>query len=197
MKPTIPELEARLQEQLLLGRAVAGDRLMLADATLLGALDGSRPLTPAERTALQASPLTLRRLRHLAQQRRREAQGARHKHCGAGAGWHGSRGLLRAAATAAALDTLRTEDGYWTLDFLQSEQGWRVVLAVVADAPFAALAVQQGWQVKVRDGAGSLILQGGLDGDGECEGAWPHAAAPAQHFQQHGASFAVEPAGQD
>ena len=60
MKPTITELEARLQEQLLLARALPGDRLMLADATLLGALDGSRPLTPAERTALQASPLTLR-----------------------------------------------------------------------------------------------------------------------------------------
>lgn len=197
MKPTITELEARLQEQLLLARAVPGDRLLLADATLLGALDGSRPLTPAERTALQASPLTLRRFRHLAQQRRSAAQGERKEHRSAGAGWHGSRGLLRAAATAAVLDTLRTEDGYWTLDFLQSEQGWRVILALVADAPFAALAVQQGWQVQVRDGAGSLILRGGLDGDGECECAWPHVAAPVQHFQQHGASFAVEPAGQD
>lgn len=197
MKPTITELEARLQEQLLLGRAVPGDRLMLADATLLGALDGRRPLTPAERTALQASPLTLRRFRHLAQQRRSEAQLARNVDSSASAGWHGSRGLLRAAATAAALDTLRTEDGYWTLDFVQSEQGWRVILALVAEAPFAALAVQQGWQILVRDGAGSLILHDGLDGDGECECAWPHAVAPAQHFQQHGASFTVEPAGQD
>lgn len=200
MKPTITELEARLQEQLLLARAVPGDRLMLADATLLGALDGSRPLTPAERTALQASPLTLRRFRHLAQQRHSKAQVDQVEHRverSASAGWHGSRGLLRAAATAAALDTLRTEDGCWTLDFLQSEQGWRVILALLADAPFAALAVQQGWQVQVRDGAGGLILQGGLDADGECECAWPHAAAPAQHFQQHGASFTVEPAGQD
>ncbi|MFC0168427.1 hypothetical protein ACFFKC_10065 [Pseudoduganella danionis] len=190
MKPTITGLEARLQEQLLLARAVPGDRLMLADATLLQALDGSRPLTPAERTALQASPLTLKRFRQLALQRHHAAQP------GHATGWNGSQGLLRAAATATALETLRTQDGYWTLDFVPSEQGWRVILALCADAPFAALAVQQGWRVQVHDGAGQLMLQGALDDDGECEAAWPHAAAPASYLQQHGASFVVTPAGQ-
>ena len=42
---------------------VEGDGLMLADAVLLQALDGSRPLTHGERAALQASPLTLRQRR--------------------------------------------------------------------------------------------------------------------------------------
>jgi hypothetical protein len=68
------KLEARLRERLLLGRAVPGDRLMLADATLLAALAGSRPLTPKEREALQQSPLTLRRFRQLALERRAAAR---------------------------------------------------------------------------------------------------------------------------
>lgn len=59
----------KLLEKALLARAAPGDRLMLADAVLLAALDGSRPLAPAERRALQASPLTLRRFRHLSLQR--------------------------------------------------------------------------------------------------------------------------------
>jgi hypothetical protein len=33
-----------------------------------------------------------------------------------------------------------------------------------------------------------------LDADGECEGAWPFAQAPAAHFQGHGAAFSVVPA---
>ena len=56
----------RLQEARLVQARTAGDRLMLDDATLAAALDGSRPLTAGERAALQASPLTVRRLRHLA-----------------------------------------------------------------------------------------------------------------------------------
>ncbi|MFS2082984.1 hypothetical protein ACCD01_31145, partial [Telluria sp. Tellsp99] len=51
----------RLQEALLLARRKDGDRLMLDDATLAAALDGSRPLTSGERAALRASPLTARR----------------------------------------------------------------------------------------------------------------------------------------
>lgn len=189
MKPIITELEARLQEQLLLKRATPDDRLLLADETLLKALDGSRPLTPAERSALQASPLTLRRFRLLAQQRRSAAPAS------AATGWNGSTGMLRAAATATELASLRTEDGYWTLDFVPAESGWRVILALLADAPFAAVAVQQCWRLQVLDGAGKLVLQGVLDSDGECEGAWPFASPPARHFQQHGASFVVAPAG--
>ena len=66
-------LDAKLRERLLLARVAPGDRLMLPDATLQAALDGSRPLTPAELAALNASPVTLRRFRHLALARRRGA----------------------------------------------------------------------------------------------------------------------------
>ena len=59
---TTSDLERKLREQLLLRRRVEGDRLMLADAVLTAALDGSRPLTANERAALAQSPLTMRRL---------------------------------------------------------------------------------------------------------------------------------------
>jgi hypothetical protein len=205
VKPTLTELEARLQERLLLDRAVPGDRLMLADATLQMALDGSRPLTTAERQALQASPLTLRRFRHLAQTRAtmrvqaplttsvQELRPHTASLASMLSGWSGSQGLLRAAATDTALTTLRTEDGYWTLDFVPGMAGWRVILALVADAPFATPAMQQALALRVQDGQGTLILQGRLDGDGECEAAWPFAEAPARHFQQTGATFTVLP----
>ena len=62
--------QRRLEEAALLARRVEGDRLVLGDAVLVAALDGSRPFTGGERAALQASPLTRRRLRHLALARR-------------------------------------------------------------------------------------------------------------------------------
>ena len=43
------------------------------------------------------------------------------------------------------------------------------------------------------DGDGALVLQGSLDIDGEIECAWPFPTAPAPHFHQYGAGFAVEP----
>src|SRR4051812_7216997 len=84
-------LRRRLQEGALMARRVEGDRLVLADATLLAALDGSRPLTAGERAALEASPLTARRLRTLALERRARTA----------PDWRGSRGLLRAASSGA------------------------------------------------------------------------------------------------
>ena len=87
----------------LLSRAVPNDRLVLADATLLAAIDGSRALTANERQALQASPLTLRRFRHLVLERRADSQTAREAPTAANdATWSGSHGMLRAAAEAHA-----------------------------------------------------------------------------------------------
>jgi len=180
-------LEARLQERLLLSRAVPGDRLMLAEATLLAALDGSRPLTPNERTALQQSPLTLRRFRHLALERREAGQAANDPV------WAGSAGMLRAASSAAVLEQMLTDDGYWTLHFLPEGEEWQVILTLSAEAPFAARLLREQPMLRVVDGGGAIILQGRLDADGECERAWPFEMAPAPHFQMYGASFAVEP----
>ena len=181
-------LDARLRERALLGRAVPDDRLMLADATLLAALDGSRVLTPNERQALAASPLTLRRFRQLSLERRAAVAPAAND-----ARWPGSTGMLRAASSTTALEALVTDDNYWTLNFLPQDGGWQVILSLSAQAPFAARLLSEQPQLRVIDGGGAIVLQGRLDADGECERAWPFDTAPAPHFQMYGAGFAVEP----
>ncbi len=178
-RPQLSPFERKLQGEALLARRAADDYLVLADATLIAAIDGSRALHAAERAALSASPLTLRRFKVLAQERR--------------AAWQGSAGMLRAADSGAALLTLATDDGHWTLHFIEQDGGWQVVLKVDAGAPFAARLLADGAVLTVRDGAGAVILQGSLDSDGECEQAWPMAEVPAAHFQQHGAVFTVAP----
>jgi hypothetical protein len=201
-------VDARLRERLLLASAsgsraqsIAGDRLMLADTTLLAALDGSRALTPNERRALQQSPLTLRRLRHLARDRRILARVPAVND----ASWTGSAGMLRAASGGAVLERLVTDDGYWQLHFLSGAAAgvdagfdagagtWQVILALAPEAPFAARLLREQPLLRVVDGGGAIVLQGRLDGDGECERAWPFDMAPGSHFQLYGASFAVEP----
>jgi hypothetical protein len=172
----------RLQEALLLARRKDGDRLMLDDATLGAALDGSRPLTAGERAALQASPLTARRLRHLALERR--ARGNQ---------WRGSPGALRAASAGTA-DAIATDDGWWTLHFVRGGAGiWHTILQLAPQAPFAEALLFARLPLRVVDGAGTVLLSGQLDADGECEAAWPFAATPFEHLQAHGAGFTVEP----
>jgi hypothetical protein len=183
---TSTALDRKLQERLLDGRRAEGDRLMLGDAVLLAALDGSRPLTSGERAALQASPLTLRRLRQLALERRASQVRAND------ARWMGSAGMLR-AADAGTLAELVTDDRCWTLHFVGRDGDWRVILQLAADAPFAARLMREQPLLRVLDGASQVVLQGRLDSDGECEGAWPFAGAPAPHFHQAGAAFSVEP----
>lgn len=224
-------LALRLQERALLTPASspARDRLVLADATLLAALAGTRLLTPNERTALAASPLTLRRFRQLSLQGRAagwsaSAKSSDHANSNALGGntstssttkaasaiatgnstapvaandadWCGSAGMLRAASTAAdALASLVTDDNCWTLHFVAQNGGWQVILALSAQAPFAARLLGEQPLLRVIDGSGATVLQGRLDADGECECAWPFATAPAPHFQLHGANFTVQPA---
>ena len=181
-------LDARLRERALLGRAVPDDRLMLADATLLAALDGSRVLTPNERQALAASPLTLRRFRQLSLERRAALTPAAND-----ARWTGSAGMLRAASGTVALESMVTDDNYWTLHFLPRDGGWQVILSLSAQAPFAARLLNEQPRLRVIDGGGAIVLQGRLDADGECERAWPFDTAPGPHFQMYGARFSVEP----
>jgi hypothetical protein len=180
-------LARRMREALLLGRRVEGDRLVLDDATLLAALDGSRPLSPGECAALQDSPLTARRLRHLALERRAQARGTSQT------GWEGSRGMLRAASSG-DVAALRTDDGWWTLHLVGAGEAWRAILQLAPEAPFAQALLAARARVTVRDGAGDPILAGRLDPDGECEAAWPFALAPGAHLQACGAAFTVEPA---
>jgi hypothetical protein len=183
---TTTVLDRKLQERLLIAPRAEDDRLMLGDAVLFAALDGSRPLTAGERVALQASPLTLRRLRQLALERRAGLVPAND------AQWKGSAGMLR-AADGGTLAELATDDRCWTLHFVGRDGDWRVILQLAADAPFAERLMREQPLLRVLDGAGQVVLQGRLDSDGECEGAWPFAGAPARHFQQAGAAFSVEP----
>jgi hypothetical protein len=177
--------DGKLRARLLLAPRVEGDRLVLADAVLRAALDGSRPLRPAERAALQASPLTTRRLRTLALARRAAANEA----------WQGSAGMLRAADSAQALSELATDDGYWRLHFVGAGQNRRVILQLMPDAPFAARLLREAVLLRVLDGAGAELLAGRLDQDGELEAGWPFDDDPAAHFQRHGAGFGVQAAG--
>ncbi|WP_343027346.1 hypothetical protein [Massilia sp. MP_M2] len=180
-------LDRKLQAGALLARRVEGDALVLADAVLLQALSGSRPLTHGERAALQASPLTLRRMRHL-------AAAVRTPHVRSQpVSWSGSAGLLRAADSGAPLEVLRTDDRMWRLHFVDQRGIAGVVVQLDLDAPGAAQLLASRATIAVRDGAGSVIVQGSLDADGECEGPWPFAASPAVHFQRHGARFDVQP----
>jgi hypothetical protein len=173
LKSAQDEQDARLRERMLLARAAPGDRLMLADATLLAALDGSRVLTPNERQALAASPLTLRRFRQLSLERR-------------------AGGAQSQSQPQAANDPVWS-GSCWTLHFLPQGAGWQVILSLSPEAPFAARLLREQGLLRVIDGGGAIVLQGRLDADGECERSWPFAIAPAQHFQLYGAGFAVEP----
>jgi hypothetical protein len=180
------ELDRKLREQLLTGRRVEGDRLVLADAVLLAALDGSRPLTANERSALEGSPLTARRLRHLAIERRTAPKAMNDE------AWNGSEGMLR-AADAGALARLTTDDGYWILHFSEEADGWHIGLQLLACAPFTRRLLRERPMLAVRDAAGTVLLTGRLDADGECEAAWRFDTPPAVHFQRHGARFEVGP----
>lgn len=230
VKPA-PPFERKLAQALLLTRRRDDDRLALADAVLLDAIAGRRPLRRAESAALLGSALTMRRFRLLAQQYGRQhgqpdvqpevqpevqpqvqpdvqpqVQPELQPHVQPNAQvagqdgavrrqlhWQGSSGMLRAAADAAPLTLLETDDGHFALHFIAGAggSGWQVVLRLDPGAPFAAALLGAGAVLEVRDGAGAVLLQGSLDGDGECEQAWPFAAAPAPHFQRHGARFAV------
>ncbi|MGZ8303095.1 MAG: hypothetical protein ACXW2U_11020 [Telluria sp.] len=172
---------ARLQAHMLLSRRVEGDCLVLPDAVMVAALCGTRALSAAERRALEQSPLTLRRFRHLALEGRADA-------------WKGSSGMLRAASGGPSPATLATGDGCWTLHFVEQRGAWQVILALDANAPFAARVLREQPLLCVNDGAGGAILQGRLDTDGECEAAWPFADPPAVHFQRHGGGFTIKPA---
>jgi hypothetical protein len=184
------QLDRTLQEQLVTGRRREGDRLMLADAVLLAALDGTRPLTANERNALEGSPLTARRLRQLVIER------AAIRRPVAGSDWQGSAGMLRAADDG-ALARLVTDDGYWILHFSEEGAGWRIGLQLLACAPFTQRLLRERPVLCVLDAAGAVLLQARLDGDGECEGAWTASEPPARHFQRHGAGFTVRPAPED
>ena len=171
----------RLQSRLLLSQRTEGDRLVLSDEVLRAALDGSAPLSDGEKTALMASPLTLRRFRMLADAARR-AQATE---------WRSSSALLR-AADSGSVEALGTEDGIWALHVAGQAGAWRLILVLDAASPVAAQVLQDAPRLRVLDGIGTCLLEGQLDGDGELEGDWPFLQAPLEHLRRHGGRFTVE-----
>ncbi len=173
-------LDSKLQQSLLLNRPREGDCLRLSDAMLRAALEGSRPLSASEIAQLQDSPLTLRRFRHLALERRsKQAQ------------WHASSGIVLAAASIEDEAILHSLDLYWQLQLLHDADQWQIILRLRPNAPFAAQVLQQHLPLEVLDGKGQVILRGCVDADGELEARWPFAVPPIAHFNANGGSFHV------
>lgn len=182
------KLSQKLDLSIILNQSRDDDRLMLEDQVLLAALDGSRPLDPEQRTLLQQSPITLLRFRHLALQARARKGG----NAANDDNWQQSGGMLRAADSAAVVLSLRTDDHYWTLDFVPEDDGWQLVLSLDGNAPFASQLLETENTVRVVDGKQQVLLEGQLDADGECEVRWPMDHEPVRHLQQAGALFRVE-----
>ncbi len=182
------KLAQKLDLSIILNQSRDDDRLMLEDQVLLAALDGSRPLDPDQRILLQQSPITLLRFRHLAQQARARKNGG----AANDDNWQQSGGLLRAADSGALVLSLRTDDHYWSLDFVPEDNGWQLVLCLDENAPFASQLLDSEHCVRVVDGKQQVLLQGQLDADGECEARWPMPQEPVRHLQQAGAQFRVE-----
>jgi hypothetical protein len=179
------------------------DYLVLSDDTLRAALDGTQPLDETEWKALLASPLTLRRMRTLEQQRlwaqRRTprattAAEARRVDAANDGEWLGSWAELRAAADGGSTHALRTDDGYWSLEFLRAPDGLRAVLKLDADAPFAKRLLTEKPRLAVLDGQGAEVFGGELDSYGEVEALWPHADQPYPYFAKRGTGIRVVPA---
>jgi hypothetical protein len=87
--------------------------------------------------------------------------------------WTISRALLRAADDGRPAHAIDTDDGFWRLVFLHGAEGWRMVLRLDPDAPFAAELTAATPTVAVLDGRGRTLMLGLLDEDGELAAPWP------------------------
>lgn len=184
------KLAQKLDLSAILNRSRDDDRVMLDDHLLLAALDGSRPLNGDERELLQQSPQTLLRFRQLAlQARARKNAGAAND-----AQWQSSMGCVRDSdeGSRPVLQRLKSDDQYWSLQFIADEVGWQLILSLSDAAPFAQQIKQAGSNVRLIDGAGAILLEGSLDIEGECEVRWPYFTEPELHLRQAGARFRIE-----
>lgn len=187
------------------------DWLVLSDANLIAALDGTEPLSAVEWAGVLDSPLTLRRIQNLANQLAREARGkiASDTTSSSAANdsyWHHSQGLLLAAATDEPAPTLTTSDGLWSLIFLnaapanqssaptQLQPSWQVVLKLNLTDAVGLTIVAKAPEVAVLDGSGATLLIGTLDEDGELVRPWPATITdtPFAHFKACGGVFSVD-----
>lgn len=200
------ELDARTAEliETILLVPIPGDWPRLDDDTLLAALDCTRALRPEEMDALMASPLTLRRLFHLAEARKRVQARQRTPDRSAVAAndayghWlaHGSRGVRRAAASGDdALPVWRSDDRLWSVTFERTEGGeTRIVLrlellSLVSDSPDSDAArcaqniADSACVLEVADRDDRVLITGVLDEALELRAPWPDdLGTPGAHL---------------
>ncbi len=189
---TMNTLNLQLLDKIMFGTK-EGDWLVLDDDTLRAAVDNTRPLTRNEWNSLINSPLTLKRLRHIIGQAK--AKTLKSVNASNDDLWLGSEGFLRAAAgRGGEIPTLHSEDGMWTLMFLQGPSAIRMLLKLDRDTPLARQIMDSKTEVAVKDGTGQVLMQGHVDEEGELEADWPFSnAAPYAHFQASGGRFQVQP----
>ena len=176
-----------------------GDRQMLSDATLLAALQGHQRLLPAQRQALLTSPLTLCRLRYL-EGRRLAAVGEGGASSTSSPGqalarWERSACELLAATTEVQDVSLYSPDGLWALHALTTGTVTRILLQLRPEDEGRGLNAtarpQPGDEVAVLDGAGTTLLMGRLDDDGELEAPWIRALDLRSHLSRYGRLWSV------
>lgn len=178
------EMETRVLERMFL-RPQENDDLVLDDATLLAALENRQPLSREQWQAMMDSPLTLRRFRILAHRRQARLEAANDFL------WSESEGMRLAADSGEEVDVLRTQDGFWSLHFLQEAEGWLVVLKLDAAAPYANGLLTQQVKLEAVIGDGVSVLAGQLDASFEVEASWPFAETPLERLRRAGGRFVV------
>jgi hypothetical protein len=173
------------------------DALALGDGALLGVLDGSRTLTEDERQSVVNSPMTLRRFRSLAAGWEIAKQIGNQPAAANDALWVASVCLLKAAYTDGDSSPLITEDGWWKLSIREMPDGWKLVLQLDRQAPFASLFALPDDEaallptVAVSDGKGIRLLSGSLDEEGRLFGDWLRREEPRTSLLASG-GFKVE-----
>lgn len=175
-----------------------GDRPMLSDEVMQAALDGRARLQAAQWAVLLASPLTLCRLRYL-EGRRLAALSenganqapfnvADHK-------WRTSSCELLAATGTGTDTSLYSPDGLWALHALTTGSVTRLLLQLLPSAETvaggSAARPAPGDEVAVLDGAGTTLLMGRLDADGELEAVWTRPLDLRSHLSLHGRVWSV------
>lgn len=172
------------------------DWLVLSDASLTAALNGSDPLTREEYAALLRSPMTLRRMTVLysgmkgVQETPEPLVAANDAEF-----WADSRFVLRAADSEgdSGWAELTSESGLWRLRLSPAGRGWMLTLELLAKAHPTAASLLEGRRVALVDGQGRTLLEGALDADGRLQDDWCLDGSPAEHFRSTRGGFEVRP----
>jgi hypothetical protein len=179
-------------------KRLPGDRPMLSDEVMQAALEGRERLQAAQWQALLGSPLTLCRLRYLEGRRlAASADGAANNGPlnEADHEWRSSRCELLAASGTGNDVSLYSPDGLWALHALTTGSVTRLLLQLLPPAEDGAAGATArptpGEEVAVLDGAGSTLMMGRLDTDGELEAVWTLQLDLRSHLAHHGRTWSV------